>query len=211
MLDGIMSDNRIKLDEIVHLATWLRNSEDALDPTLAPLLELIDDIICDGQIDDQEEQMLKETIDQLRLDLVGERRAFDFEESLIQHIVGVIKGATADQELNDAELKRIYELLNTDVGLQSNFAASIKSSIKRCGKDKKLLVQTLCAIAGHDPSSGIVSGQAIGGIFDDPDNLDDIKFSGKRFSFTGTFKYGTRKACVERIEKLGASFTKTLA
>ena len=211
MLDGIMSDGEINVEEMVHLATWLRERGDALDPTLTAFLELIDDIVCDGAIDKDEEATLQENLENLRRDLQGPTMFLEFEEGLIHHLIGVIKGVTSDQDVNESELARVLELLNSDVGRKSAFAKAIKSSIERCRYDKAQLVQTLCAIAGHDPSLGIVGGQAIGGIFDDPTDPKEIHFAGKSFAFTGTFEYGPRQSCARRVENLGGHFSKYLS
>jgi len=208
ILDGIMCDGQVNFHEIVHLATWLREHGKKIDPRLESVLELLDDVAADGTIDTAEQQLIAQTLKQLRLDLRGTRKPFEFEEGLIQHLVGVIKGATSDQAIDDKELHRILQLLDSEVGKTSAFAKSIKSAIERCKNDRNKLVQTLYDIAGHDPSLGIVGGQAIGGIFDDPEDPAALTFSGKNFGFTGTFEYGPRVACIRRVERLGGHFTK---
>lgn len=206
VIEGFLADS-ISIEEVVYLAAWLRDNERCLGAQLVALIEELDDLLALGELEQKDEASLRLTLEETKeLCYANTDVNLVDDEEFPGRVIGFLKGITADQIISTVELAQLHKLLHSASG--NPFAEAIKRTISLYGDDPAQLFRSLCAIAGHDPSSGVVGGLSIGGIFDDPRDPSEIKFSGSCFSFTGTCKFGPRSRCAERMYALGADFHK---
>ncbi|HSH43435.1 MAG TPA: BRCT domain-containing protein [Arenicellales bacterium] len=206
MIDGVLADSTINIHEVVHLATWLRDQREELGGAFVRLAEDLDDVLADGRVDADEESTLRVALLEAR-ELCGLGCDSDSDE-LTRRLVGFLKGMTADHAINDAELASLRALLCE--APDSPIAASVRRTVDLYADDRSQLWRSLCALAGHDPASGVVCGLAIGGVFDDPSDPADLDVEGVSFCLTGTFSFGSRSRCAQRIRNLGGAFHRNI-
>lgn len=205
IIEGILADDVINVGEVVYLATWLRQSTNDVGSPFIGLLDQLDDVLADGRVDAREESELRAALEGAA-SLCYSKDSSAFETGLGDELVGYIKGLTSDRAINDVELSRLQELL--DVCVESPLTAPVRRLVAQYSDDRPLLLRSLTAIAGHDPDCGVVRGLSVGEIFDDPIDPSRIGFPNRAFCFTGTFHFGTRSRCAERVYELGGDFHK---
>jgi len=208
LADGILADSAIRVDELVHLATWLRERRRNLGPEYAPLAEEVDDVLADGRIDADAEIRLRDALVDAT-ERCDPSAAMTPQDAAVLRLIGFLKGITSDREVNEAELGELEYRLDEPELSQSSIAGVIRRTVDAYAMDPGRLQRSLAAIAGHDPESGVVSGLAISSSFDDPDDPAEIMFAGSSFCLTGSFQYGPRSRCTARIHSLGGEFHKT--
>ena len=208
ILRGILADKMVNVRELAHLATWLRDQYDELGPDFEFLREKVDDVLADGRVESDEEadlwNAIRQALDQCQT--MGQSPG----DHLARELVGVLKGVTADQVLNACELDFLKEELATALIAEHPLMHTVRLLIDQYDSDPYRLYRSLCAVAGHEPEEGVVGGLSIGGIFDDPCEPEGLVVTGASFCFTGTFVWGSRKLCAQRVVDLGGSFQKNL-
>jgi len=206
MIEGVLADDAINIHEAAHLATWLRQHRYQIGHAFDGIADELDDVLADGKITPEEDAQLRRTL-QAALEHHTKNNTDDLPDDFTRRLIGFLKGVTADHVINDDELASLLRLLPDEYHC-TPIVETVRHTVEHYAGDRAKLWRSLCAIAGHDPKSGVVSGLAMGGIFDDPALPSDISFEGATFCLTGTFAYGKRALCAERITNLGGQFHK---
>ncbi|TVO75233.1 BRCT domain-containing protein [Sedimenticola selenatireducens] len=212
--EGILADKHITTGEAIFLDTWLRNNRILeRDPDYRDLFELTSDILADGivtadELDDL--QGLIETFLEYRSD-----SDFANEKEAMQRLLGLLKGVSADQELNEVEILVLAGWLDQAEPWTNNpIGAGVRAGVGRIladgvitSEEKDILLQLLYETTGFAPDMGISDGLTIG-VFND--KIDHIEFIDRSFCFTGRFTYGARSECQKATLNQGASIHKTV-
>ncbi len=135
IIRGINFDGVINDKEIVYLQSWVdKNRNLACEPYEAKLIKMIDSVLEDQIIDDKEKEMILECADQF-LKKMGD------DPSKVYELNGIIEGIICDGELNEAEVYRLKEWMDTYGDELRNHRSSIE----------------LCKVIDNILGNGIVS------------------------------------------------------
>lgn len=127
----------------------------------------------------------------------------------IDELVGIARGLAADGVINQAEVEFLQKWLAANVEISSQ--PIIRTLYQRVGEvladgvadetERRELLETLSALADRDFELGEVL-KATSLPLCDPAPV--LSFPGRRYCFTGTFNFGSRKQCEEAVRSRGA-------
>jgi NAD-dependent DNA ligase len=132
------------------------------------------------------------------------------ETRQVNELIGISKGLIADGTINQSEAEFLHSWLATNSDVTNNpVITNLLSRVDTMLADGELdkdeaadLLSTLKGLAGGDFALGEPN-KSITTPFDDP--APSIPFSVSTFCFTGTFAYGSRKACSDATISKGGS------
>ncbi len=211
---GIVADQHITSDEALFLDVWLRNNRILEnDPDYRDLLELTTDILEDGILTVEELDDLKELISTI-IDYRSDQ-GFANEKEAVQRLLGICKGVSADQELNESEIIVLSNWVDRSVAwIESPVVANIHAAVRAVLQDglitedeQKSLLELLYKTTGDDPRMGLTGGLSIGAF---ADSIEAVEFVDCSFCFTGQFTYGSRSECQKVTANQGGSIHKTV-
>lgn len=211
ILLGVTADDKLKPAEHAFLDLWLKTHEDiSIDPDIIDIVDVLNDVLEDGVIDDDEYDDLFCLIND-----VNHIRGFNEPNShnQINQLLGMLQGISADDEINEKEIEVLAIWLDENHQILDKWPASVVAS-KLCEiledgiiteDEKKDLLITVQKITGnHFFETGDVSDNTTE-CFDD---ISDILHDNIGFCFTGKFKSGSRKTVENKAQNLGAITTK---
>ena len=132
------------------------------------------------------------------------------DDRQISELLGIAHGLIADGHVNQAEAEYLQKWLVSNCSSNSNpILNNLLTRVNEYLRDNTLdeeesnqLFHTLESFAGGDFEIGEIQKSSLH-FFDNPP--PDIVFKDKLFCFTGTFAFGSRKACEEAVCCLGAT------
>jgi len=135
------------------------------------------------------------------------------EDRKIDTLIGISKGLTADNRVDQAEAEFLQDwLIQSREVSESPIIENLLIKVSNYLEDGVLddeeakdLLNVLRLIAGPKPALGELM-QSSQLPIDDP--LPEVTFDGKAFLFTGTCVFGTRKQCNNETEELGGIVAK---
>lgn len=130
------------------------------------------------------------------------------DDRQIDTLIGLSKGLVADGRVDQAEAEILLTWLIqsrqcTENPVIANLLEKVESFLEDGVLDEEEaqdLLSALQRISGDESEIGELA-KPTNLPLDEP--LPDLVFERKRFLFTGTFAYGTRKQCKEALESLG--------
>lgn len=127
----------------------------------------------------------------------------------LECLIGICRGLTADNQLNEAEIRFLDTWLADNEALAQAWPGDVLATRIRTvladgrvtAEEADHLKDTLEQLIGgnmyeHGAATGMATRLPV-------DPVDEIDFEGSTFCITGTFVYGTRRKCVEVIEACG--------
>jgi len=140
-------------------------------------------------------------------DRVNERQVFE--------LMGIARGVIADGNLNNAEIDFLQKWLVANDAVKKNpviaHVLRLVNAILADGivdaDERSELSGTLLALTGNNFELGELLKATTLPLCDPAPN---ITFPGMRFTFTGTFTFGTRQDCENAVEALGATTGRTV-
>ncbi len=211
ILLGITADSKLKPAEHAFLDLWLRtHGEVSDDPDMVDIVDVLNDVLEDGVIDDDEYDDLFCLIND-----VNDVRGFNEPGShnQINQLLGLLQGISADDEINEKEIDALVIWLDANQQILDKWPASVVAS-KLCEiledgiiteDEKKDLLLTVQKITGnHFCETGDVTDNTTE-CFDD---ISEIPHDNIGFCFTGKFKSGSRKTVESKAQSLGAMTSK---
>jgi NAD-dependent DNA ligase len=142
-------------------------------------------------------------------DLYVRFRNVGIDDRQVSEVIGIAHGIIADGEVNQAEANYLNKWLDAREQVTDNpVIRLLNNRLRRFLADSVLdadeaadLLMTLTAFAGGDFEAGEIT-KATSLPLCDP--APTMVFQGVSICFTGTFAFGTRKACEAAAEALGA-------
>lgn len=211
ILLGVAADSRLKPAEHAFLDLWLKTHEDvSLDPDIIDIVDVLNDVLEDGIIDEDEYDDLFCLIND-----VNHIRRFNEPNShnQINQLLGLLQGIVADDEINEKEIDALATWLNMNNQIVDKWPASVVASklsdILEDGTitedEKKDLLTTVQKITGNHFCE---TGDASDNTTECFDDISLIPHDNIGFCFTGKFKSGSRKTVELKAQNLGAVTTK---
>ncbi|WP_082930671.1 hypothetical protein [Shewanella woodyi] len=208
---GITADNKLKPAEHAFLDLWLKtHAEVSDDPDMIDIVDVLNDVLADGIIDEDEYEDLFSLIND-----VNDIREFNEPDShnQINQLLGLLLGISADDEINEKEIYSLNNWLDTNHGIVEQWPASIITSklgdILEDGviteDEKKDLLLTVQKITG---THFCETGDAADNTTECFDDISEIPHDNVGFCFTGKFKSGSRKTVEAKAQSLGAMTSK---
>ena len=132
------------------------------------------------------------------------------DDRLVNELLGLSKGIVADGMVSQDETEFLQKwLVANSVVSENPVAANLLQRINAMLKDKALdedeakeLFETLVNFSGGDFELGELQ-KSTGLPIDDP--LPELEFPRRRYCFTGTFAYGSRRECENTVAELGGT------
>lgn len=210
---GITADSKLKPAEHAFLDLWLRtHGEISDDPDMVDIIDVLNDVLEDGIIDEDEHDDLFCLIND-----VNDVRGFNESGShnQINQLLGLLQGISADNEINEKEIDALAVWLDENHQILDKWPASVVTS-KLCEifedgiiteDEKKDLLLTVQKVTGnHFCETGDVTDNTTE-CFDD---ISEIPHDNIGFCFTGKFKSGSRKTVESKAQSLGAITSKSV-
>jgi hypothetical protein len=212
VLTGVACDEKLKPGELLFLDAWLKDHEFLHDdPDTVDIIDALEDVLKDGIITDEEHEdifcLIEDVINYKELD---DACCKDHMNVLL----GILKGITADQDINEAEVIFLSKWLiaNEDIAEVwpvPNITAKIIEILEDgiITKDEcSELYQLVNQVTGNDFNE-------TGDASDNPtqlfDTVETITHTDYGFCFTGKFRSGTRNEIEAKASSLGAIVKKT--
>jgi hypothetical protein len=208
VLRGISADNELAASEVLFLDAWLRSQESLKDDgDLIDLVDLIGDVLADGQITRSE----LDDIQQLVQDILAFREPPILSiESQVNRLLGMLSGIASDGKLTLQEIGELTLWLNDNPELTEQWPGDVLSSrlsaILADGQfdpeEQEDLLETCKQIAGpRFVETGLSHGMSTE-FLEDP--VESIDYDGCCFCFTGKFVTGGRKTVEQSASRRGA-------
>lgn len=210
---GLIADQRLNERELLFFDSWLRNQKSLVDdPDVVDLIDLITEIVADGEVELDEIDELKSLLGSV----VRNREHAGTVEAEINELLSIIRGIRADGRLNDSELLYLRAWIDRcTVGDEypANVIADRIAAVLADGiiepSELEDLADTLGAIVGDQfEQTGMADGASTSFCTADVDELDH---AGRVFCFTGKFISGSRSAIERRAQGLGAETVKNVS
>lgn len=208
VLTGIICDEKLKPAELIFLEAWLKEHEFLHDdPDAEDLLDFIGDVLRDGiMTDDEHEDIFRLVEDVIAYKIFDDSKCKDH----INVLLSLLKGISADADINDAEILFLQSWLNENVDITDVWPVpELTKKINQILDDgvitddeRRELYQLATQISGNDFND---TGDAADSPIQCFDAVKDITHLGKGFCFTGKFKSGVRAEIEAKAETLGAN------
>jgi len=145
---------------------------------------------------------------------IGYSRA-RLDDRQVTEMIGLSRGLLADGQLNDSEIDYLYKWLAASKGATSNpLIGKIFDRMTEMLSDNVIddderaeMISTLNELCGNDFEIGETLKSTTLPLCNP---APEVNFLGMRFSFTGTFVFGSRRECENAVKELGAT-TGTIA
>jgi hypothetical protein len=213
LLTGIACDEKLKPAELIFLNAWLKDHELLQDdPDSADLIDALEDVLEDGVMTDEEH----EDIFCLVEDVIAYKELDDSCcKDHLNVLLGILKGITADQNINESEVVFLTEWLASNPDIAEIWPVPLLSTKIVEILEDGIITQEECAelyllvnqVTGNDFNE-------TGDASDNPtqcfDNPQVIIHDNQGFCFTGKFKTGSRKEIETKAQNLGAVIIKKL-
>ncbi|MEE4189875.1 MAG: BRCT domain-containing protein [Roseobacter sp.] len=210
LCEGLTSDKKINVDEVVFLDTWLKDNHEFLkgDSDYRDITDAAGDVLEDGIImaDEHADLMaLLRTIVQIR----GEE-AYVCERSEMEFLLGFLRRIADDQNVNDFEILSLKGWLqNTLLPLDRwpnsilvERIAQIIDDLVIDAEEADDLLRILNALTGDSLSQGLTSGTSSTLPLND---ICSLEFEDKSFCITGKCASGPRKRVEAEIIDRGGT------
>lgn len=214
ILSGVTADRRLNEHEVLFLDVWLKSNHHlSNDPDAIDLIDLISDILSDGEITRDE---LSDLL-QLCQDIREYKNVDRYEdEKLINEFIGLLKGVTADGIVNTKEFSFIQDWIQQHKRLKTIWPiepvyermTDILNDDHISSNELIDFAELLKVLTGNRfEETGAADGSATEFLVN---KVDDINFTG-RFCFTGTFVSGQRSKLKNLAEARGATVKKDVS
>tara|TARA_R110001583_G_scaffold41789_1_gene132928 strand:- start:3254 stop:4147 length:894 start_codon:yes stop_codon:yes gene_type:complete len=207
LLTGIVCDESLKPAELLFLNAWLKDHEFLQDdPDSADLIDALEDVLEDGVMTDEEHEdifcLVEDVIAYKDLD-------YSCCKDHLNVLLGILKGITADQEINESEVIFLTQWLTSNPDIAEIWPVPVLAKkiveILEDGiitKDEcSELYQLVNQVTGNDFNE-------TGDASDNPTQLFDvvetITHTDYGFCFTGKFRSGSRSEIESKALNLGA-------
>lgn len=209
IIDGIHCDEHLNPTEEVFLRAWKDNDIFNLnDGDFIDIHEQIEDILEDSVITAEEKSDLQAMLD----DIIqfGDTVSNDYD-ALVNQLLGFLNGISADDDLNDAEIRSLQDLIASNPELADTWPSNaLKSRVDDTLSDGLVtdeeradLLNLIKAVSGQRM---LETGLAYGMSADFSTSTETkVTLEGLNVCFTGEFLSGTRKAQQQKAEQLGAT------
>jgi NAD-dependent DNA ligase len=132
------------------------------------------------------------------------------DDKTINELVGIARGLTADDVINQREAEYLQKWLNGNASHADNpVISNLLHRVNEMLADRRLdkeessdLLDALKNFCGGDFKSGELLKASTLPLDDPP---APIQFEDRRFSFTGTFGFGSRRDCEKAVERRGGT------
>ena len=132
------------------------------------------------------------------------------DDRLVNELIGLCHGISADGVINTKEAEYLQKWLITNGTITENpLIRNLLSMVNTALEDGTIdeqesteLVETFRAFSGGNYEAGEVT-KATTLPFNDP--IPELIYSNSNFCFTGTFAFGSRKECENKIAEFGGS------
>ena len=209
IIDGIHCDEHLTPTEEIFLRAWKDNDIFNLnDGDFIDIHEQIEDILEDSVITAEEKADLQAMLDDILE--YGELISSDYD-ALVNQLLGVLNGISADDEVNDTEIRSLKKLLDSTPELSEVWPGNaLKSRIDEILRDDVVssderteLLNLIKAVSGQRM---IETGLAYGMSADFSTSTETkMALEGLTVCFTGEFLSGSRKLQQDKAERLGAT------
>ena len=137
-------------------------------------------------------------------------RRSDISDRQVSELIGLSRGLLADGQLVDSEVEYLYKwLAASEVASSNPVLATLFNRLTVIMSDNMVddderadLLSTLNQLCGEDFEVGELLKPTTLPLCSPP---PEIEFMDRRFAFTGTFTFGSRKECESAAKALGAS------
>lgn len=210
ILLGVDADGDLGTEELLFLDVWLRSQKHLRGGDIVDLLDLIGEVLRDGEISAQELVEARELIDTILEFGLDEA---DDSEARINQFLGFLLGITADDDVSQQEFERLRAWLaeNPDLAeiwpvreITERTRQILEDGVVEPGELEELcdLAKSLCGQSYMD--TDVVDG-AVSEVF--ADQIDAFDFRGKRVCFIGRFVAGATAAVEAEATRVGAQVT----
>ncbi|ABZ75866.1 hypothetical protein Shal_1298 [Shewanella halifaxensis HAW-EB4] len=211
ILLGITADSKLKPAEYAFLDLWLRTHwEVSDDPDIVDIIDVLNDVLEDGVIDEDEYEDLLSLIND-----VNDIRGFIEPNShnQINQLLGMLQGVSAADDVNEKDIDALAVWLDENHQILNKWPASVVTS-KLCDifedgiiteDEKKDLLLTVQKITGRRFCE---TGDVTDNTTECFDDITEIPHDNIGFCFTGKFKTGSRKTVESKAQSLGAITSK---
>ncbi|MCK8043435.1 hypothetical protein MSG37_00925 [Shewanella sp. 1CM18E] len=211
ILLGITADSKLKPAEHAFLDLWLRtHGEVSDDPDMVDIVDVLNDVLEDGIIDEDEHDDLFCLIND-----VNNVRGFNEPSShnQVNQLLGLLQGISADNEINEKEIDALAVWLDENHQILDKWPANVVTS-KLCQifedgiiteDEKKDLLLTVQKVTGNRFCE---TGDVTDTTTECFDDISEIPHDNIGFCFTGKFKSGSRKTVESKAQSLGAITSK---
>lgn len=208
ILSGIIADQRLNEKEILYLDFWLKSQQYlADDEDVLAILRQVGDILEDGQIQQEELNMMEAWIEGV-VEQIG--AGITNAVAQIDELNGFLVGVAADGVLNDKEVHAISAWLDSNESVHDSWPASVivnrLATILEDGvvsvEERDDLLLTINNVTGINSPQTAVNYQASTEFWED--KLDALAIEGSTFCLTADFVSGTRNDMDSRLRALGA-------
>ncbi|MFB2732518.1 BRCT domain-containing protein [Shewanella mangrovisoli] len=213
VLTGVICDQKLKPSELLYLESWLNDNEFLQDDAdTADLLDAIGDVLNDRMITDEEH----EDIFCLLEDVIAYKTLDDSKcKDHMNVLIGILKGITADADINDAEVLFFKKWLSENPDIANIWPVpKLTEKLDQIlldrvitSEERKDLYQLVTMLIGNDFSE---TGDAADSPTQSFDNIMNITHKDKCFCFTGKFKQLKRVQLEDKAKSLGAVIAKKI-
>lgn len=211
VLTGVICDTKLKPAELIFLNAWLKEHEFLQDdPDTTDLIDLLSDVLEDGSISDDEHEDLFCLIE----DVIAYKELDDSKcKDHLNVLLGILKGITADADINDAEIVFFKNWLAANTNIAHIWPVpelthkidQILADGVITAEERVELYQLVTQVTGNNFNE---TGDAADSPTQCFDTVVGITHTGKGFCFTGKFKTDNRTNIEAKAKNLGANIIK---
>lgn len=195
---GVSLDGCVSRAENIALRDWMSEARAYdYDPIIRSALELLDDILADDMVDAREQAQLINLTSPFVTD------GHNCQETVcLQQLLGIIKGISADQVINEREAENLRAWMNesSDMSANSTFAL-VKAEIDAVLADRK--------IAPDEEERLLKLFERI--INPIEESTSEIKFTDRKFVLSGDFSFGSKSEVEAAIRDRGGEIAKAVS
>jgi len=216
IIDGILADSKVTESEVNFLDTWI-SSNDVLfrNRLMREIKDRVDAICLKDQVLCADLQDIRNSAEYLILNDYSINIIYGDDDGK-EILLGICKGITSEQNLNDDEIQFLVDFFERNNHLQYSWPSSelyvlIQDIIQEgviTEHERGLLLQFINSIFGDSISRGISDGLSISLPLD---HGAQIMFPDHTFCLTGAFLHGKRDSCEELILERGGRVSNTIS
>ncbi len=195
---GVSLDSYVYSAEHIALTEWANEARDYIDdPIIRTALVLLDDVLADNMVDASEQEQLMCLTSPFVTD--GHNCP---ETVCLQQLLGIIKGISADQVINECEAENLRAWMNEYSDMSSNPTfALVKEEIDAVLADGK--------IESDEEERLLKLFERI--IYPMEESTSEVIFADRKFVLSGDFTFGSKSEVETVIRERGGEIAKNVS